>query len=73
MGFLPRTSRATKPVGLSIQHRVQRLLDRSTNHLIKMIPDPRLIIWITIDHREGPNLAALRDFVLELLPRGIPP
>jgi hypothetical protein len=41
------TSRATKPVRLSIQHRVQRLLDRSTNHLTKMIPDPRLI---NLDH-----------------------
>ena len=41
------TSPATKPVRLSIQHRVQRLLDRSTNHLIKMIPDPRLI---NLDH-----------------------
>ena len=41
------TSPATKPVRLSIQHRVQRLLDRSTNHLTKMIPDPRLI---NLDH-----------------------
>ena len=45
-------SRATKPVSLSIQHRVQRLLDRSTNHLTKMIPDPRLI---NLDHPERPR------------------
>src|SRR5271155_2409147 len=45
------TSRPAKLVRLSIQHRVQRLLHRTTNHLAKMVSDPGFIDLDHLTHR----------------------
>ncbi len=37
------TPGTTKLVGFRVKHRVQRLFERATHHLAKVIPDPRFV------------------------------
>ena len=55
-GILPSlaafiTPGAAKLVGLGIQHGVQSLFHRATNHLAKMVPDPGFINLDHLTHR----------------------
>ena len=55
-GVLPRlapfiTARATELVCLSIQHRIQCLFHRATNHLTQMVSDPGFIDLDHLTHR----------------------
>lgn len=45
------TSCTAKPIRFGIQQRVEGLLDRPTNHLAKMIPDPGFINLDDLAHR----------------------
>ena len=45
------TAGAAELVCLSIQHRIQRLFHRATNHLAKMVSDPGFIDLDHLTHR----------------------
>ena len=46
-----RSRAAAQPVRLRVEHRVQRFLDRPTDHLAEVIPDPRLVDLDHLSHR----------------------
>jgi hypothetical protein len=52
-GVLPAlsTSCTAKPIRFGVQQRVEGLLDRPTNHLVKIIPDPGFINLDDLTHR----------------------
>jgi hypothetical protein len=45
------TSRTAKPIRFRVQQGVEGLLNRPTNHLAEMIPDPRFINLDDLAHR----------------------
>ena len=44
---------AAQPVRFRIQHRIQRLLDRATNHLAKVVANARLVDLNDLSHPFG--------------------
>ena len=58
---------AAKPVRLSVEHRVQPFLDRSANHLAKVIPDPSLIDLDHLTHQLRLRLLVHPDLLSAIL------